>query len=68
MHLEKLLGHVGAAALVDDIRCGKENLECDDEEDEEAHAGSGSGDSCGGICQSWELIYSQLGANLLLSK
>lgn len=36
---EELLWHIGTAALVDDVGGGEENLEGDDEEDEEAHAG-----------------------------
>lgn len=45
--LEELLGHVGAASLVDDVRGDEHELKGDDETDEEAHAGSGSGDHCG---------------------
>lgn len=44
-YLEKLLGHVRTATLVHDVSNGKNNLESDDHEDEEAHAGSGRGDS-----------------------
>lgn len=44
IRLKELLGHVGAAALVDDVRCGKKDLACDDKEDEEAHAWSRGGD------------------------
>lgn len=35
-----------AAALVDDVRSGQEQLEGDDEEDEEAHARGGGGYYC----------------------
>lgn len=47
LDLEEFLGHVGATTLVDDVRDSEDDLEGDDEEDEEAHAGSGRGDHCG---------------------
>lgn len=37
--LEEFLRHVGTAALVDYVWTGEENLDRDDQEDEEAHAG-----------------------------
>lgn len=37
---KELLGHIGTTALVDDVGGSEEDLECDDEEDEEAHARS----------------------------
>jgi hypothetical protein len=43
-YLEELLGHVCAAALINDVGNGENNLEGDNHEDEEAHARSGRGD------------------------
>lgn len=42
---QELLGHVVAAAFVEDISTSKDTLESDDAEDEESHAGCGRGDA-----------------------
>lgn len=45
IHSEEFLGHVCTTSLVDDVRNGEHDLECDYQKDEETHARGRGGDS-----------------------